>query len=47
MCQEEKDVQMDESGRTALTSDSGPIGDDYVFEETVNVSTDEEIAPDK
>jgi len=35
MCQEEKDVQMDESGRTALTSDSGTIGDDYIFEEIV------------
>lgn len=43
MCQEEKDVQMDDFGRTALTGDGGPIGDDYSFEETVDVSTDEEI----
>lgn len=35
------DVEMDDYGRTALTGDSGPIDDDYAWEETVDVSDDD------
>ncbi len=40
MC-DKNDVKMDDSGRTALSSDSGAIKEDEQFEETVDVSEGE------
>ena len=38
---EKDDVQMDTYDRVAITSDSGYIGKDYQWEETVDVSGDD------
>lgn len=40
MC--DKDVQMDRWDRVALTSDSGHIDPNYQWEETVDVSADDD-----
>ncbi len=46
MC-DEKDVQMDQYDRTAITCDSGHVGRDYQYEETVDVSEHEFDSPSK